>query len=541
VKRVKDYRYLYRRGDQLYFRRKVPSHAITAFGGRQEVQKSLETCSLAEARHLLAIEVAKFDKAVATVTGKPVADAVRHIAPTALPSPSEMEEKVRHWLTERVERAINGELDTANRDPNEARQTWLGFRAHAESTKHGISVGADEPAITTIWLVEDICETEGWNIEKGSSLWRHLVRVVGRGQIEASSWLAQDLNGEARVVQDARFSPEQYRLDETRAKKRHADAPVSIGSLLEGYLKEHEPAPATEKVWRRHLSHFIAFLGHDDATRVTLVDVVAWKDKLLEQPADGRKQKGVRTVRDSYLPAVRSVFKWGAGNGKIAHNPVAGVRVGGKRKASIRDRGLTDDEAQMILAAALRPSPARLSPERKLARRWVPWLCAYTGARVNEITQLRAEDVKQQNGIWAIYITPEAGSVKNGKARTVALHPHLVAQGFLRAISGKAGPLFYDPSLHRGGSDGNPQYKKVGEFLARWVRDLGVSDPHVWPNHGWRHRFKSQARLVGINPETRDAIQGHAPRTEGERYGETPLKVIWQAIRKLPTYQITGV
>jgi|GEM_PF-419453 len=540
VKRVKDHRYLYRRGDQLYFRRKVPSNAVAAFGGRREIQKSLDTCSVAEARHLLAIQVAKFDKVVATVAGKPVAEAVRRIAPADLPTLSEVEEKVRQWLKERMERAANGELDAASGDPYEARQMRLGFNVHAESVKGGISIGAEEPAITTIWLVEDICEAEGWKIEKGSSQWRNLVRIVGRGQIEASGWLTQDLNGEARVIQDARFSSEQYRLDEARAKERHADAPVSIGSLLEGYLKEHEPAPATEKVWRRHLSHFIAFLGHDDATRVTLVDVVAWKDKLLEEPADGSKPKQVRTVRDSYLPAVRSVFKWGAGNGKIAHNPVAGVRVGGKRKPAVRDQGLTDDEAKIILAAALKLPPARLSPERKLARRWVPWLCAYTGARVNEITQLRGEDVKEQNGIWTIYITPEAGSVKNGKARTVALHPHLLDQGFLQAISGKVGPLFYDPSLHRGGSEGNPQYKKVGEFLARWVRDVGVTDPNVWPNHGWRHRFKTQARLVGMDPETRDAIQGHAPRTEGEGYGSVPPEVTDREIRKLPWFRVEG-
>jgi len=261
---------------------------------------------------------------------------------------------------------------------------------------------------------------------------------------------------------------------------------------------------------------------------------------LQEVPSDGSKAKSARTVRDSYLPAVRSVFKWAAGNGKIAHNPAAGVSVGGKRKPSVRDRGFTEDEARLILSVALTPPPDRLSPERKLARRWVPWICAYTGARVNEITQLRAEDVKLQQNIWTIYITPEAGSTKDGKARTVALHPHLLDQGFLRAISGATGPLFYDPALYRGGSEGNPQYKKVGEYLARWVRDEGVTDPNVWPNHGWRHRFKTEARRARIDPEIRDAIQGHVPRTEGEAYGEMPIEVIWAAIRKLPRYKIDG-
>lgn len=536
MKAVKGYRYLYRRGDQLYFRRRVPLNARAAFDGREEVQKSLGTGNIAEARHLLAIEVATFDKMIADASGMPVTDAVRQIVPSRQPRPVEMEEAVRRWLSDRVERAVNSELVSTDHDG--VQHLCDGFQAQVEDVKRGIGQGAREPAITTTWLAEDICEAEGWEIEQGSSLWLQLLRLLGRGQIEANGWLAADLNGEARTVQDTRFAPEHYRLDQQRQVERSASVPVSIEALLDRYLKEREVAPATEKVWRRHIAHLVAFLGHEDAGRVTLADVVAWKEKLLEEPSDGSKPRSVRTVRDSYLAVVRSVFNWAAGNGKIAHNPAAGVTVGGKRKSSVRDRGFTNDEARLILSAALTPPPTRLSPERQLARRWVPWICAYTGARVNEITQLRAEDVKRQQNIWTIYITPEAGSTKDGKARTVALHPHLLEQGFLRAIAGETGPLFYDPERYRGGSDGNPQYKKVGEYLARWVRDEGVADPNVWPNHGWRHRFKTEARRAGIDAETRDAIQGHVPRTEGEAYGEMPIEVIWAAIRKLPRHKI---
>jgi len=39
-------------------------------------------------------------------------------------------------------------------------------------------------------------------------------------------------------------------------------------------------------------------------------------------------------------------------------------------------------------------------------RRWVPWLRAYTGARVGELTQLRAGDVQARQGpagsIWVL-------------------------------------------------------------------------------------------------------------------------------------------
>ena len=138
----------------------------------------------------------------------------------------------------------------------------------------------------------------------------------------------------------------------------------------------------------------------------------------------------------------------------------------------------------------------------------------------------------------AIRITPEAGSVKNYRARDVPLHPHLIEQGFLQAIEGKKGPLFFDPGRYRGGSEGNPQAKKVGEHLATWVRGIGVNHPEVQPNHGWRHRFKTEARKANMSPEVRDAIQGHVPRTEGEAYGDFSAEVMLREINKLPRYEL---
>jgi hypothetical protein len=47
---------------------------------------------------------------------------------------------------------------------------------------------------------------------------------------------------------------------------------------------------------------------------------------------------------------------------------------------------------------------------------------------------LRASDVRTIDGIPCIHITPEAGTVKTNKARTVPLHPHLLKQDFLAFV-----------------------------------------------------------------------------------------------------------
>jgi integrase len=96
----------------------------------------------------------------------------------------------------------------------------------------------------------------------------------------------------------------------------------------------------------------------------------------------------------------------------------------------------------------------------------------------------------------------------------------LVEQGFIDFVlkAGK-GPLFYSTERQKEGVSGqNPTYARVGQSIAEWVRGLGIDDPDVSPNHGWRHRFKTMGRRCGMDSAKLDAIQGHAQANEGGRY-----------------------
>jgi integrase len=68
---------------------------------------------------------------------------------------------------------------------------------------------------------------------------------------------------------------------------------------------------------------------------------------------------------------------------------------------------------------------------------------------------------------------------------------------------------------------GKEHARTIHGRIAAWVREIGVDDPNVAPNHGWRHRMSSilmglRARKVEI-----DAILGH----EGPSYGKVSLRV----------------
>ena len=75
---------------------------------------------------------------------------------------------------------------------------------------------------------------------------------------------------------------------------------------------------------------------------------------------------------------------------------------GAKRKmddlnddAAANSKGFSDDQAAYILTAALTTPSHLTTAETCAAPRWVPWTCAYSGARVNEVTSLLPADARQ--------------------------------------------------------------------------------------------------------------------------------------------------
>lgn len=307
-------------------------------------------------------------------------------------------------------------------------------------------------------------------------------------------------------------------------------APKPLRVIFSSYAKEAQLSPATVKRWSPIVDKLIAQLGHDDASRISRADIVAWKDNLLE---DGISNI---TVRDVYLASTKATLQFAVDQGQLAENVAKDVKVRVREAPQERDKGFNGKEAETILSATLRQPSEKISVEMAAARRWVPWIGAYTGARVNEITPLRRRDFVFRDGIWMIRIRAE--NAKTRKFREVPLHSHLIEQGLIDyADSCGTQPLFYDPRRSRGGKDANPHHKKVGERLAEWVRTLGI-DKRVAPNHGWRHRFSTVSRLVGMPEDVRNIIQGHAGAKAADSYGETWPLVALREIEKLPRYAV---
>ncbi|WP_457353439.1 recombinase XerD [Sphingomonas sp. UYP23] len=327
------------------------------------------------------------------------------------------------------------------------------------------------------------------------------------------------------------------------APKASTEGPaVPLLATFDAYAIAEELAYTTRKDWRQCIVALGAFLGHDDAARITKKDLRNWADHLLATNGVRGKPRLPVTVRGKYIGAIKAALNWAVQKELLTENVALGPMVKVRKRVQLRERAFTAEEATAILTAALVPANTGMSKGHTLARRWIPWIAAYTGARVGELAQLRAEDVRKIDGYWTINITPEAGKVKNKEARIVPLHSHLIEQGFLAVATAQgSGPIFYDPSRQRKPGPANRHIGKVGERIAQWVRqDVGITDETLQPNHAWRHLFKEMSFTHNIEERMIDALQGHAADTEGRKYAKPPVKARGEAIAKIPRFDLTG-
>jgi integrase len=312
---------------------------------------------------------------------------------------------------------------------------------------------------------------------------------------------------------------------------------IRCWDLFEAFVKALKPADNTVQRWRAVFLEMQRHFADVGADGITEDAARAWVRTLV---TEGRS---ATTVREVWLSSSRRVFGWGAEHKHVRKNPFAGIKVDVPRKSRSREtKAFTEEEARTILRAALAIDDPKTPLDR--AKRWVPWLCAYSGARAGEVTQLRGDDIEKRGNFHFMKLMPDAGTIKTRKTRVVPIHEHLIAQGFLEMVrSVGKGALFYnDKTPHRTSSDPmNPSRSRAGNVrgdLAEWVREQGVTDPELSPTHAWRHTFKQIAERVGITEKVHDAITGHAPASEGRKYGQPTAEDLAEALKKFPRYKL---
>lgn len=311
---------------------------------------------------------------------------------------------------------------------------------------------------------------------------------------------------------------------------RH-DASPPLSLIFKRYYAERKLPAKTQLEWDLVLERIQGVCGGDVPVRtVTKVNVREFKDRLLGHVGRTGKKLSPATVKKN-LGGLGAVLGWAKRNDYITVNPVEDMIVVTK----------TDDDSGRLPYSAddlVKLFSLEAVTDRKTnAQQWLPWLALYTGARLEELGQLRSTDVRCEEGVWLIAIEPGDGKRVKTKSskRRVPIHPELIKLGFTDFVQSTLQGKSLFPELKA------TKYALTSAFSKWWGKHARaiVSDPRK-TFHSFRHGWKDAARAV-MPEEHHDAITGHSSGSVGRSYGTgVPLAILAASMARVSFPSLTG-
>ena len=292
---------------------------------------------------------------------------------------------------------------------------------------------------------------------------------------------------------------------------------------------------------------FYARTERKPVEQVTRQDVLAFKDKLL---AEGQSVSNTNTK----LSRLRTLLGWAYQNDLTSSNVAERISVkvadGGKNKRL----PFSLPELQAIFASPVYANGERPAQGRAEAAYWLPLLGLFTGARLEEIGQLRVSDVQRhsypdQDGNmlsgWFLNITEtidekgQENRLKNAASeRLVPLHPEIERLGFIvyvGTLKDQTGRVFPElkPNVY------GRLTAKWGEWFGPYLRKVcGVTDKRK-VFHSFRHTFKDYTRRARMPEGVQRQIMGHVGKDVADDYGSGyDLHSLAEA---MATYRVPGL
>ena len=331
-----------------WLRKRVPDDLIAVLGKREE-KRSLKTRDAAEAKRLHAAALSALEAQWANLRTGP--RTLTEIEAHALAAPAH-----DSWLRQ-------------HRD-NPSEQVFWPTRLFGKLWAPPEPVNFLDPERAyrfdpdwyTVRTLEQWCsertneclKQHGLVVDEDSRL--KLAKAIAAAVQRASLTLARYAQGDFQ--EDTGDSAASQVRARDRDPRLGDEKPVRFDNLVNGWASERRPTEKTLYSWRRVLGQLAAHLGHDDASRVRAEDLISWKAALVEA---GLRAK---TIRETKLAPVRAILQWAVNNGRLGANPAQPVTIDVKVKPGEAKRGFTDEEARIVLRAALKESDG--------VRRWVP-------------------------------------------------------------------------------------------------------------------------------------------------------------------------
>lgn len=205
-------------------------------------------------------------------------------------------------------------------------------------------------------------------------------------------------------------------------------------------------------------------------------------------------------------------------------NPLAFVKIRGITGEKTRD-AFNAEQLQTIFDSEVFTKGARPTGGRGETAFWLPLLALFTGARLDELVQLRDDGVYEWEGVPVVHFRhrPRLGQNLKGKTknnRRVPVHPELIRLGFLKyasCVQARGSWLF--PDIDRSAKKRSLS-SAWGAWFGKYLRgpQVGIADKGL-TFHSFRHTFKHFCRASEVPEDHHDAMTGHTTAEVARRYG----------------------
>lgn len=320
--------------------------------------------------------------------------------------------------------------------------------------------------------------------------------------------------------------------------------------IVDLWAAERTPKRKTMDTHRAVARWFYERIGRKPVDQITRQDVLDFKAKL---GTEGQTAANIKMK----LSRLRTLLQWAADNGHAEINAAHGIRIKDTQAAKNRRRPFDLAALNAIFSSPVFATGERPMQGRGEAAYWLPLLALFTGARMEELGQLRPGDVvrlsyldpdgAEQHG-WFLNLIEVDGedgtSLKTAESeRVIPIHSELVRLGFVDfALAGgeqKRDRLFH---LLTPGPYGNLTHKWGQWFSTYLRRTCAVTDKRM-TFHSFRHTFTDQVRRPDIPEGVQRQLVGHSSKDVHEDYGSGyNLHWLVEAIKlyKVPGLKIIG-
>jgi len=520
---------LVRVGSTYKYRSRIPQDLLRYYHPKLEVTESLRTKSLTEARRLLPAVQLKYQQEWANLR----AALDDHV--TELP----LNDATIVHLTAVFEHESLGGDEATRLAQNYSLEEIIEYR---ERLTESIAFLRDAAAVGNLDAIKSALEQylhlKKIKVTGSASDYDRLALAYLRGAIKTNSALLARMHGEVVPTPISPALPANGRAALAPAAAASPSgavtADVTLYSLFEYWRDAVQGRPLrTVEDFMRRVQQMDALTGNKPANLLTKSDFVQFRDAMIA------KGKATTTVEKD-LSFLKTIMRYAHESDKIPTNPTEALKVS-KRKVStkVRRRLLMDDVCK-VFGSSIYTTHERPKGGGRDAAAWVPLIGLYTGARLEEVCQLRLADIQQLDDIHffnIIDLDDEDLNIKTSvktdeSRRQVPIHEKLIKAGFLDYVAHiKArGHDWLFPHLTPDRYD-----KRSGnwsKWWARWRKSLGVAGVSKC-YHAFRHTFKTACRQADVEEETHDALTGHSGGGVGRDYGDYPLPALNRAIQKV--------